>query len=206
MTFDQFIKAYNNRFLDFDGYYGGQCMDLAQFYNRDVIGAPRMYGNAINQWSGYNSKIYKRFPNTAGAVPMKGDIMIWGKGVGRFGHIAVFYSGNGKTFVSFDQNFPIGSRCHLQAHDYSGVLGWLRKIAIQPPDVITDDEIKFYFTKIFGRLPAYGDWYYWRVRLNAANPPLKIIGEADMLSKMEHWSNQPDGAWQEEKNKVIPKQ
>ena len=38
MTFDNFITKYNGKFIDFDGYYGYQCVDLARQYIKDVLG------------------------------------------------------------------------------------------------------------------------------------------------------------------------
>ncbi len=49
--------------------------------------------------------------------------MIWG--MGTYGHVSVFENGDTKTFNSFDQNYPVGSKCHTQSHTYKDVLGWL---------------------------------------------------------------------------------
>ena len=154
---DQFIKDNEGKGLDFDGSFGFQCMDLAQFYNRDSIKAPRFFGNAINQWTNYPREAYGRVPYKAGKVPAKGDIVIWGSGVGQFGHIAIAVSSTLNEFVSFDQNWPLGSRCHKQKHNFAGVLGWLEQIVVPVPmPGITPDEIKDYFRKIWRREPAFG--------------------------------------------------
>ncbi len=211
ISFDSFIKNNDAKPLDFDGAFQTQCMDLAQFYNRDVIAAPRLYGNAINQWNSYPREAYTRTAYKPGLAPIKGDIMIWGSGVGQFGHIAVFISIAGAGFMSLDQNWPLGSRCHKQQHNWNGVLGWLRAIALpMPMPVISPDDIKDYFRKIWGKEPAYGDWRYFDYRLHTAK---NIIGEADMLVKMDFWFGRvydritgklnPDGdkIWQREKAK-----
>lgn len=211
MTITEFVKKWEGKDADFDGYFKTQCMDLAQFYNRDVVGSRRLFGNAIDQWSNYPKESYTRIPYKAGAIPKEGDVIIWGSGVGQFGHIAVCLSAESNNFLSFDANWPIGSRCHKQKHTYAGVLGWLRQLngPTLPPGV-TPEEIKDYFRKIWRREPAYGDWRYFDYRLNTAK---NIIGEADMLVKMEYWYGRvydritgqlnPDGnaIWQKEKAK-----
>lgn len=215
MHVEDFIKKNDGKPLDFDGYFQTQCMDLAQFYNRDVLGNPRLFGNAIDQWTNYPKDRFDRVSYRPERVPTKGDIMIWGSGVGQFGHIAVFVNIAGAGFISFDQNFPLGSRCHKQQHNWDGVLGWLKQKAMLPMPIpgITQEEIKHYFRRIWRREPAFGDWRYFDYRLNQAQPPAKLAGEADMLVKMEYWYGRvydrvtgklnPDGdkVWQREKAK-----
>ena len=126
MTYQEFKNKYNGRPLDFDGFYGYQCMDLAQFYNKEVVNGARLMGNAKDVWDTYPQDKYTKIANTPTGVPLKGDIVIW-KGMpgNQYGHIAVFDNGNVNSFVSFDQNWPVGSYCHLQNHNYNYVLGWL---------------------------------------------------------------------------------
>lgn len=144
MTFDQFITKYTNKYVDFDGYYGYQCMDLMHQYIKEVLGQP---DPAILRAPTANL-VYKNFPNVGGSslftkinntptgVPQKGDILFWGTKLGPAGHVAVFVDGNVNKLRSFDQNFPIGSKCHIQGHDYNGMLGWLR-FKVQPVDKLT---------------------------------------------------------------------
>lgn len=128
MTLQEFITAYNNKGWDFDGYYGDQCMDLFEFYNRDVIGAPAVAGNAIDVPNTYPKNFYSWIANTPAGIPAPGDIVIWGSVIGQYGHIAIFISGDANSFTSLDQNWPLNSLTHEQAHDYNGVLGWLHPI------------------------------------------------------------------------------
>lgn len=134
MTFDQFITKYNGKGIDFDGYYGFQCMDLMHQYIKDVLG--QADPNILR--SPTANLVYKNFPNVGGSslfakinntptgVPQKGDILFWGTGLGPAGHVAIYISGDVNKFKSFDQNFPVGSLSHTQAHDYKAMLGWLR--------------------------------------------------------------------------------
>lgn len=133
MTVQQFFDQWNGRGVDFDKYYGFQCMDLAQQYNKDVVGGSFLSGAAAKDvWNTYPQDKYTRISNTPTGVPVKGDIIIWGTGVGPYGHIAVFSSGDVNQFTSFDQNWPVNSLCHYQQHNYNGVLGWLHPKVSQP--------------------------------------------------------------------------
>lgn len=123
MTFDEFIVRWNGKGVDTDGYYGFQCMDLAHKYAVDVVGKDIPVGNANEMWN-FEIEGYDKIFNSPTAVPNKGDIVIWGTGIGINGHIAIFISGDTNSFLSFDQNWPIGSLCHSQNHNYTGVLGW----------------------------------------------------------------------------------
>lgn len=124
MTLQEFINKYNGQYVDFDGYYGPQCVDLAQFWSKN-LGGPQFTGDAADIY-GQGSPFYTSIPNTPDAVPVPGDIVIWGGALnGGPGHIAVFVSGNSSSFSSFDQNWPLNSPCHIQYHNYNYVVGWL---------------------------------------------------------------------------------
>lgn len=139
MTLQDFITKYNGKYLDFDGYYGAQCVDALQFYAKEVVGAPAFTGNAKDIPNTYDKNFYTWIPNSISAVPQSGDIIIWGSSVGGgYGHIAVCQSANILSFTSFEQNWPLNTPCHSQTHNdlYKGVLGWLRpKKPVQPVTV-----------------------------------------------------------------------
>lgn len=141
MTLQEFIARYNGQGIDFDHAFGNQCMDLAEEYNQEVVGAPRLGGNAIDVWTGYPPSYYEKIANRPDNYPNPGDIVIWGPdpndpavATGQYGHIAVCVTADVNTFTSFDQNFPEGSLSHEQPHTYGGVLGWLRpRSAVSAP-------------------------------------------------------------------------
>lgn len=142
ITFDKFIAKYTNVGIDFDGAYGDQCMDLMHQYILEVLEIPERPTLAapaarfVFEWfpNVVNGDKFEQIFNTPQAVPNKGDIVFWGTGVGQYGHVAVFIDGDTLKFNSFDQNWPLDSKCHIQKHSYSGVLGWLRvKSAPVPP-------------------------------------------------------------------------
>lgn len=128
MTFQDFIIKYNGKGIDFDGYYGDQCMDLMHQYCVDVLGLPGILFAAPTAYQAYqnaNDSRFTKIDNSPTGVPTNGDIIFWNTSIGSAGHVAVFINGDANSFTSFDQNWPTGSLCHEQAHNYKGVAGWL---------------------------------------------------------------------------------
>ena len=130
MTFDAFITKYSNKYVDFDGYFGYQCMDLYRQYVKEVLQAlqsPPVTG-AKDVWTTYRKDVFDRISNGPSNFPEKGDIVIWNKPAGNgYGHIAIAFKADAMKFTSFDQNWGPNLKCHLQPHNYTNVLGWLRK-------------------------------------------------------------------------------
>lgn len=131
--FDKYFAERIGKGLDYDGYYGVMCFDLANDYAVNLIGgkpfigmgAYEIYTNFANQPS---KDLYERIPNTPEFIPIKGDIMVWGTGLGKNGHVAIC-NGKGDTtwFESYEQNWtghndPVA----LIKHNYNNVLGVLR--------------------------------------------------------------------------------
>ena len=142
MKVEEFFAKYNGKGIDFDNYYGFQCVDLYRQYCKECLEYPQSpgVGGAYEIWDTYLKDYFERISNTPDGVPELGDIVIWSKNAGGgYGHVGVFNSGNLDSFVSFDQNWPVGSLCHFQNHNYTNVLGWLRPKVVQlPTPVITD--------------------------------------------------------------------
>jgi len=138
MTLDDFVKKYDGKGIDFDNKFSTQCVDLYRQYVKEVLGFPQSPSveGAKDIWDTYLPEYYKRIENTPYGVPEKGDIVIWGTKIGKYGHVAIFLEGDAKKFKSFDQNYPTGTLCHIQEHTYTGVLGWLRPItkSMELPD------------------------------------------------------------------------
>lgn len=136
ISFDAFITKYLGRGIDFDHFWGFQCFDLYRQYCQEVLGVPQSpptgTAGAITIYNTYLKKYFVWVNNTPTGVPQKGDIVIWNRWVwgvtGSAGHVAIFQSGNVNSFISFDQNWPTHTLCHLQKHSYRGVKGWLHKI------------------------------------------------------------------------------
>lgn len=132
MTLQEFIKKFENKTIDFDGNYGGQCVDLFNKYLVDCLSIP----NPIQQFPvasayqiyGYaqNNNGFACIPNSPTAVPQAGDIIIWNQGVGPHGHVGVFVEGDVMSFRSFEQNWNGVQKCRIVNHPYDHVTGWLR--------------------------------------------------------------------------------
>ena len=138
-----FVKLHNAKYRDWDGYYGAQCMDLMHYWVdylklTPLPPAPTARDEFVNFRSHPN---FTKHLNTEIAIPLPGDILFWDKpwdpitrtgslgaiGItGWAGHVAVFVDGDVNKVTSFDQNWPTGSPCHVQAHSYRGIMGWLR--------------------------------------------------------------------------------
>src|SRR3990167_6804339 len=160
MVIQEFFDKWNSKGIDFDSFYGFQCMDLAHQFavdvnKQDIPSAPA----AKDVWN-KNCSGYDKIKNTPEGVPQKGDIVIWGTEIGQYGHIAVFDHGDSNSFTSFDQNWPVGSLCHYQNHSYKGVLGWLRlksAIITQPITQIPAIPVINDQTRIPGKLLGWGE-------------------------------------------------
>ena len=126
MTLQEFITKWTGKFAEISGPTAkNQCVDLVNQYIQDVLELSIIpWTNAVDFPSKAGDK-YDYILNTPEGVPQAGDIVVWGPPPG---HIVVFIDGNTRGFNSFDQNYPIGSPCHIQNHPtYFNVKGWLRK-------------------------------------------------------------------------------
>ena len=133
MNYNEFIKTYKGKSFDYDGVSGVQCVDLVKQYLNKVFGIkPGSWGNAKDYYEDYNSNKtlkanFTRIANTPEFVPKKGDIAVWGTGLGnKYGHIAIA-TGKGTTsyFYSYDLNWN-GKTVKKVKHTYKGFLGILR--------------------------------------------------------------------------------
>ena len=130
MSLQQFIEKYLGTKVDWDKYYGGQCVDLYRQYVHDVLDFPQSpgVGGASEIWdSASPPQLYDFIENTPTGLPQAGDIVVWNRKVGGgFGHVAIFLSGDLNKFVSLDQNWPTLSKVTKTTHNYNSVIGWMR--------------------------------------------------------------------------------
>ena len=128
MTPQEYFKKYEDKYIDYDKFFGNQCTDNYRQYCKEVLQIPQSppVKGAADIWDTYLKECFIRIPNTPLGVPKQGDILVWSRQLNGFGHTAICQSANLWNFVSFDQNFPIGSVCHFQKHSYKYLLGWLR--------------------------------------------------------------------------------
>lgn len=132
MNYNEFINEYNGKGFDYDGVSGVQCVDLIKMYVDKVFGIkPSSWGNAKDYYENFNNlplkNYFTRIANTPDFIPQKGDIAVWGAGLGnKYGHVSIA-TGEGTTsqFYSYDLNW--GQKVvHKVLHNYKGFLGVLR--------------------------------------------------------------------------------
>lgn len=134
MHFDAWVKWRLGKAIDFDGVYGAQCVDEIKDCEKHVLNlTPQACGDA---WS-YYANFYKykfltdnfiRIANTRDFIPKKGDFVVWSKGLGLYGHIAIATGeGDLNHFYSYDQNWT-GRHDPMTKirHSYDYVYGVLR--------------------------------------------------------------------------------
>ena len=154
MNYNEFIKTYKGKSFDYDGVSGVQCVDLVKQYLNKVFGIkPGSWGNAKDYYEDYNSNKtlkanFTRIANTPEFVPKKGDIAVWGTGLGnKYGHIAIA-TGEGTTsyFYSYDLNWN-GKTVKKVKHTYKGFLGVLR--ANEQEKITGTAKVKFVVGKTY---------------------------------------------------------
>lgn len=122
MTFNQFVKRWNNHHVDMDNFPKEnpfQCVDLIKQYAHDV-GYPVLLGDAIDWAKPREGYIWVKYK--LGRKPNPEYIVVWN--FGEYGHIGVVLSANVLGMKTFEQNSPIGSPCRKHTRTYYKVLGW----------------------------------------------------------------------------------
>jgi len=124
MSLNDFVVKWQGKFLEIAGSAAlNQCVDLANGFIRDVLGLPIIEWTNARDFPTKAGDNYDYIGNTPDGIPKESDLVIWNNTTN--GHIAVFIEGNVDSFRSFDQNYPTGTPCHIQNHNYNGVSGWL---------------------------------------------------------------------------------
>lgn len=125
-TLNEFIAERLHEHNEFDGEYPNQCVDLVQYYNEDVVGAPPFHGNAKDYVNNPLPAYYNFHSNPLWYVPPSGAIAVWNGNVGGgFGHVGVVTEASLLRFKSFDQNWPEGNVAEIIEHNYTNVVGFL---------------------------------------------------------------------------------
>ena len=126
MTYQEFKKKYNGKYIDFDGYYGSQCWDLAQFYMVEVLNLPSSIlsgcGNVKNMLVEPKISLLKKYFDEVPVTAMnQGDLCIWSSN-----HIAIFDHWDGKSCWYFSQN---PNKCQVMVINMSGLHAFRKKKA-----------------------------------------------------------------------------
>jgi surface antigen len=95
------INANNGKYLDFDGAYGAQCVDLFNFYASGFVGANLMMGQAPyakDLWRVHDRNAFVQV--AANQRPQMGDVAVWsGAFNGGPGHVAIVAQDNGNGTI-----------------------------------------------------------------------------------------------------------
>lgn len=103
----QWIDSHNHKWIDFDGAYGAQCMDLSVQYAHDLFGF-RLTGNAENLRNQALPAGWQRIKNYNGFVPKLGDIFVWYGSAHPYGHTGIVIKADLNTYTAIEQNMVTG--------------------------------------------------------------------------------------------------
>lgn len=126
MNLKDFITKYNGKFIDWDGHYSAQCVDLYRQYVNDVWKRPQTppVKSAFQILDTLDLTQYDKF--TSGKIEV-GDVIIWNNKFGPDGHVAIIENPiDPKSIVVFGQNDPLGSVSKLSRYNYANIKGWFR--------------------------------------------------------------------------------
>ena len=138
ISIDDFVKKYDGSSVDFDKQYGAQCVDLFNFYNSEVVGAPfigtPITGGARDLYehdSSARAENYKKLD--ANSPEQAGDVLVYGEPNGRYkvgnqtiflGHVRIVVSPG----VYIEQNARVAQKTIVDSDKVNGLLGILRPL------------------------------------------------------------------------------
>lgn len=129
MTYQEFKKKYNGKYVDFDGYYGSQCWDLAQLYMVEVLKLPTSIlsgcGNVRNMLVEPKLSLLKKYFDEVPTTAMQpGDLCIWGGANNNSNHIAIFDHWKSPHCYYFSQN---PNKCQVMIISMPGLHAFRKK-------------------------------------------------------------------------------
>lgn len=132
MTIDDFVKNYESKQVDYDKYFGSQCVDLFRQYTKEVLGINEHTGvvdGAKDLYLNFDKmpSMTKHFQKVY--TPHKGDIVIFnGNETNKYGHVAIVLYATNRTIVTFEQDgYKQNKGSYIGLWDYERVLGFLRR-------------------------------------------------------------------------------
>lgn len=137
MDLESFVKIYNGQKIDYDGFYGPQCVDLFRQYCKDSLlilehtGGCSTSGGAKDLYIDYpkmpiEKKYFNRYPTTKTLV--SGDVLVWGEtDKNKYGHVAIYLGKLGNSLLVFEQDGlkQDGAKINIRSKD--NLLGILRR-------------------------------------------------------------------------------
>ena len=185
MTYQEFVKKYNGKYVDYDGSYGSQCWDLAQYYFTQVLGLPSSVlsgcGLVSNMLKEPKRKVLLKYFEEV-KTPKQGDVAIW-----EYGHIAIY--DHAKNYY-FSQN-PNPSK--IMQINIGGVHYFRLKSKEQPKPTPTPQPSKKYFKKYVGKTTSIVDAliaikepysFLYRRKIASANNIKLYVGTAKQNTTM----------------------
>jgi hypothetical protein len=120
----QWARSKIGQYLDQDGAYGYQCVDLIRYYY-NYLGVSPVSGHGKDYATNSLPNGWKRYE---WQVPSAGDIAIWNSSQGGgYGHVAIVISADQNSLTTIDQNWPTGSSVKEVYHkDYTGFWEFIR--------------------------------------------------------------------------------
>ena len=139
MTYQEFKNKYNGKYIDYDGAYGCQCWDLAQFYFTEVLNVPDSVlsgcgwvGNMI-LWDWKYAQLMEYFDEVDTTAMQQGDVCIWANPNNEQNcHIAVYdYYNQGENLCYYFSQNP--NPCQVMTVNMIGHHAFRRKQVVPPP-------------------------------------------------------------------------
>lgn len=125
----EYVKTLVGGSVDYDGWYGAQCVDLIGHIMQKFCGFTP-YGNAIDYMSNKMPPGAKRFNGSAGIQP--GDIPIWKWGPSDpFGHIGFCTAVTSSGTTCIEQNVDgapvgVGGPARIRTRNFDHLVGYIR--------------------------------------------------------------------------------
>lgn len=138
ISIEEFVKKYDGSSVDFDKQFGAQCVDLFNFYNSEVVGAPfigtPITGGARDLFE-HDSPVRAEFYKKLGtdSPEQAGDVLVYGMPNGRYvvnnqtiflGHVRMVV----RPGVYIEQNARVAQKTIVDSDKVGGLLGILRPL------------------------------------------------------------------------------
>lgn len=108
------VKSQVGQYIDVDGAYGAQCVDLIMAYY-EYLGVSRVSGNGADYAT---NALPSGWSRVQGGTPQPGDILVYSANSSNpYGHVAIYES----TYSTYHQNFNSHSYVEKVTYAYNGL-------------------------------------------------------------------------------------
>lgn len=133
----EFVNKHINTKVDYDGYYGAQCVDLFRQYVKELYGITNL--EALGDGGAKDIYLrYDEFPNEKKhfikldaekhSFAQSGDIAIWNSTeTNEYGHVAIVLDDQVQNILVFEQNGFTQEGAKLKIRSKQNLLGYLMK-------------------------------------------------------------------------------